>query len=161
MATCGKCKATSVSVAHVKQCYGLLPQECNFRDDYEPVYMERRTSRPVVTEQRGRNMPIRQVVQDAGMYQNPDTNVIYKVQSAIHGSGRLYAKRLVVDGNTNAVSFGYDRGAIKNLNARWRMTSEQAKEFGALYGSCMVCGRTLTNEASIEAGIGPVCAGKL
>lgn len=35
------------------------------------------------------------------------------------------------------------------------------KEIGLLTGSCCVCGRTLVAEGSVEAGIGPVCSGKL
>ena len=37
---------------------------------------------------------------------------------------------------------------------------EAAKRIGMLTGNCCVCGRTLTNEGSVEAGIGPICAGK-
>jgi hypothetical protein len=38
---------------------------------------------------------------------------------------------------------------------------EQAsKRYGRELGHCGVCGRTLTNNDSIEAGIGPVCAAK-
>jgi Family of unknown function (DUF6011) len=37
---------------------------------------------------------------------------------------------------------------------------EAAKRIGLLTGTCCVCGRSLTNEGSIEAGIGPICAGK-
>lgn len=33
--------------------------------------------------------------------------------------------------------------------------------YGKELGSCGVCGRTLTNPESIEAGIGPVCRGKM
>lgn len=40
-----------------------------------------------------------------------------------------------------------------------RVTPEDAKRFGDLYGSCMKCSRTLTKPESIAAGIGPVCAG--
>ncbi len=40
-------------------------------------------------------------------------------------------------------------------------TLEQAKAYGRKTGRCMVCGRKLTHPASIAAGIGPVCAGKL
>lgn len=93
-----------------------------------------------------------------GMYRMDDT--IYKVQKAVHGSGRLYAKRLVVDGFGKA-HFEYAAGIVYRLRNEHRMTLEQAKEFGALYGTCCVCGRTLTREESIEAGIGPVCAGRL
>lgn len=38
---------------------------------------------------------------------------------------------------------------------------ESSVRYGKELGICGVCGRTLTNEASREAGIGPVCASKL
>lgn len=99
-----------------------------------------------------------------GMYLNPETGEIFKVQYAVHGSGKLYAKKLVVwedEGNLPAsVSFEYAPGMVYKLRPEWRMTLDQAKEFGALYGTCCVCARTLTKEESIEAGIGPICAGK-
>jgi hypothetical protein len=94
-----------------------------------------------------------------GMYRKDE--VIYKIQRAVHGSGHLYAKRLVPgDGYGAKASFVYAPGAMKVLTLANRMTLAEAKEWGALYGTCCVCGRTLTNEQSIEAGIGPVCAGK-
>lgn len=77
---------------------------------------------------------------------------IFKVQRAIHGSGQLYAKEL------QATKFDYAPGMYRRLNSSHRMTLEQAKEYGALYGTCCVCGRTLTDEKSIAEGIGPVCA---
>lgn len=109
---------------------------------------------------------------DEGMYRNPDTGVIYKVQRAVHGSGQLYAKVLRVvreaerdeegDILTSGVTvFDYAPGVLRTLNPRWRMTLEQAVEFGALYGTCVRCGRTLTKEKSIERAMGPICAGKL
>lgn len=85
-------------------------------------------------------------------------HVIYKVQRAIHGSGNLYAKRLTKYGDK--WKFEYAPGGIHKLSADTKMTLEQAKKFGMLYGTCCVCGRTLTDENSIKAGIGPVCAGK-
>lgn len=84
---------------------------------------------------------------------------IYKVQVAVHGSGRPYAKVLTSHGTTEW-SFEYAAGVVRRLSAETRMTLEEAKEWGALYGSCCVCSRTLTNEESIAAGIGPICAGK-
>lgn len=95
-----------------------------------------------------------------GMYRDPETETIFKVQRAIHGSGHLYAKVLVVDGFGQA-HFDYAAGAIRKIRPEWKMTLEEAKQFGALYGTCCVCARTLTNEKSIEAGIGPICAEKL
>jgi hypothetical protein len=37
---------------------------------------------------------------------------------------------------------------------------ESAVSFGKTFGSCSCCGRTLTNELSIQLGIGPICRGK-
>ena len=78
---------------------------------------------------------------------------VYKVQQS-RESGRLYAKELV-DGK-----FIYASGAIYRITAGDRMSLEDAKAYGKLTGTCCSCGRELTNEDSIEAGIGPICAGK-
>jgi hypothetical protein len=83
--------------------------------------------------------------------------IVFKVQRAVHGSGSLYAK--VLDVSTER--FEYAPGAIRRLTLADKMTRQQAEEFGKLYGICCVCSRTLTNEDSIERGIGPVCAGRV
>lgn len=85
---------------------------------------------------------------------------IYKVQRAVHGSGNLYAKRLVIPDDGSKPRFEYAPGAIRNLLPEWKMTLDEAREFGVLYGTCVVCGRTLTDETSISRGIGPVCEAK-
>ncbi len=92
-----------------------------------------------------------------GMYRDPE-GVVYKVVKAVHGSGRLYAQRLVIEGTSGR--FEYAGGVIRSLKAEWRMTLEEAKAFGSLYGFCVRCGATLTDDASIKAGIGPICAGR-
>ena len=94
---------------------------------------------------------------EAGMYRVGD--VVYKVQKAIHGSGRMYAKRLVVHGPGEA-TFEYDSGAIRKITAEDRMTLEDAQAFGHNYGVCCNCGALLTDPKSIAAGIGPICAKK-
>jgi hypothetical protein len=123
-----------------------------------------------------------QAVVPEGMHRASGT--IFKVQRAVHGSGNLYAKRLVgfhpasVNGKCYCSdlqgvlcgvcrepektewSFEYAPGVMRYLSADTLMTLDEAKAFGALYGTCCQCGRTLTNESSIEAGIGPVCAEK-
>lgn len=52
------------------------------------------------------------------------------------------------------------KAGLKGLTAEHKLTLEQAKRFGHIYGVCCVCSRTLTDEESIAAGIGPVCAAK-
>lgn len=42
-----------------------------------------------------------------------------------------------------------------------RMTPEDAKRFGDLYGSCFKCSRTLTDPESIASGYGPICGGRM
>jgi hypothetical protein len=41
-----------------------------------------------------------------------------------------------------------------------RMTVDQAKEFGLVFGQCCNCGRTLVASKSVLAAIGPVCIKK-
>jgi len=101
-----------------------------------------------------------------GMYRLPNGE-IYKVQKAVHGSGQLYAKKLVkldepttVRGKEAHYAFEMARGAIRQLRPEHRMTREDAKKFGDLYGCCCRCGTVLTDEESIARGIGPVCADK-
>lgn len=89
---------------------------------------------------------------------------VYKVQKS-KTSGNLYAKKLqkmifpkVTKKYTQTHAFTYAPGAIHKLTAAHKATFEQAKKFGMTTGSCMICGRTLTKQESIDAGIGPVCA---
>lgn len=84
---------------------------------------------------------------------------IFKVQHAVHGSGRQYAK-VLVQFDDDSWDFEIARGVIFKLRPEHKMSLEEAREFGALYGTCCVCGRTLTSEESIEIGIGPICLSK-
>lgn len=102
--------------------------------------------------------PVRRPVTEDGFYYHD--GAAYKVQVAVHGSGRLYAKLFDVESGT----WEYAAGAIKKLSADEKMTLSQARaiadEFSQLYGTCFICGKTLTDETSIEIGMGPVCRAK-
>jgi hypothetical protein len=86
-------------------------------------------------------------------------DTLYKVGDDIYkttrsrGSGFLYAKLLDKYG-----TWQYTPGAMRNITPENRMTLEEAKQYGRTTGTCCQCGAKLTNEASIEAGIGPICA---
>lgn len=89
----------------------------------------------------------------------------FKVQVAVHGSGRRYAKKLVElperDEDGKIVSKGrweMARGVVYRLRKEDLLSAEEAAKFGQLYGMCMYCWRELTDERSIEVGYGPVCA---
>lgn len=89
----------------------------------------------------------------SGMYvRNGD---FYRV---VHSkAGRAYAKKL----NRRNGKYEYARGAIFNLRARDRATLEQVADVSRRLGKCCICGQTLTNARSVDAGIGPVCAKKI
>lgn len=81
--------------------------------------------------------------------------LVLKVQTS-PTTGRQYAKAL--DGTSWVYAPGSIR-KVRNGDAE-PLTLDKAKELGQLYGVCVRCGRTLTDEGSIAAGIGPICAGK-
>ncbi len=90
--------------------------------------------------------------------------VVFKVQVAHQGSGRLYAKRLrpelAEDARTAGAWEYVGREPFAHLSEVTLLGLEQAKELGRLYGVCVRCGALLTDEDSIARGIGPVCAEK-
>lgn len=85
---------------------------------------------------------------------------IYGIVRAKGGAQRLYAKKLVVDSFGKA-SFRFAGGMMRKLLPEHKITREQAKEFGSLYGVCCRCGRVLSNDDSIDRMMGPVCYSKM
>ena len=131
-----------------------LATELYAADEYA-AHVARQAQAPAAAPKAWR--PAAKVEQD-GMYLTPD-GTVYKVQQAkVGGSGRLYAKRLVVEDGTG--TFVYAPGEMSRLDASMRMTLEQAQVYGRLYGVCVRCGSPLTDEVSIANGIGPVCGAK-
>jgi Family of unknown function (DUF6011) len=117
--------------------------------------------------------PDRARVTHDGIYRNPATGETYKVQFPREAHGdvkRLYASLLVVDvepvtgDDGEVVAHGkrhwtYVGGASKVVRPGWRLSIDEAKALGALYGTCLY-GHPLTKEESIRKGIGPVCEEK-
>lgn len=91
---------------------------------------------------------------EEGMYRIPD-GTIYRVQIAKQGSGRPYAKKLVED--ADGWHFRRVAGMQFRLKASDKLSLDEAKEWGKLYGVCCKCGADLTDETSIAEGIGPIC----
>lgn len=82
------------------------------------------------------------------------------------GTDRRFAK--VLDPKTG--EWSYAKGAMAYLRQAEKITVAQAIEFGrqfstdpdlALYGRCFMCGRPLSNQESIDLGIGPICRDSL
>lgn len=100
---------------------------------------------------KGPEAPRKAPLEGPGMYALGER--IFKVQKS-RESGNLYAKELV-DG-----SFQYAAGAVKLLGPEDALSLDAAKAYGRATGTCCCCGRELTDPASIEDGIGPICATK-
>lgn len=97
-----------------------------------------------------------------GMYAKHGT--FFKVYTTKHGSNQKVAKRLVIDGQDTdgkyRVHFEYEgKKGLKGITADMKLTAEEAKQFGLLYGVCVRCGLDLTKEESIYVGYGRTCAG--
>jgi Family of unknown function (DUF6011) len=74
-------------------------------------------------------------------------------------SGRRYAKKLTKhEDGTHTWEFA--KGSVTKLQVNTKLSQEAAAQFGALYGTCICCLRTLDNEESIALGIGPICLKK-
>ena len=95
--------------------------------------------------------PAADAVACEGIYRAADGSVYRVVRS---DAGRLYAKKLRASGR----GFDYAAGAIRTLTAADRLTLTQAQAYGLEFGVCVVCGRELSDPASVQRGIGPVCA---
>jgi len=80
---------------------------------------------------------------------------VRKVYHTVHGNNTQVAKAW--DEDSRSFEYVGKRG-LKGLTPAHKMTLAEAVEFGSIYGICCNCSRTLTDEHSIEAGIGPVCA---
>lgn len=140
---CGNCKTTHESVEQVKACYeGVV-----VNDTARPV----RHIDSVTTVDK-----LPWVPEDSGIYKN--SLGIFKVYKALNGTHMLCKQLVIEDGVSGFLYRGGPRRFVKHDQ---RITLEEAKEFGTIYGVCAMCGRTLTDETSIANGIGPICASKV
>ncbi len=72
--------------------------------------------------------------------------------------GDVYVGRITPDGVLQLTAGNIDdRRAIEMIDSDPRAALQK---FGIDTGICGICGRTLTDPASISAGIGPICAAK-
>lgn len=82
-------------------------------------------------------------------------NDVYKVKTAVHGSGNLYASKWLPE-EKKWTYMG--QRVFSLLTAETKMTAEQASVWGKLYGRCVRCHLPLTDEISQAHGYGKTCA---
>jgi len=129
----------------------------------EQTYATKHTDRPPTAPREQYATPKTPHELEDGMYRRAKDGVFFKLYHTVHGANVQVAKELIVinEGPPAEVTFEYrGRKPLYSLKPSDRLTIEQAREFGHLYGTCCICGRTLTNELSIALGIGPVCGNR-
>jgi hypothetical protein len=98
--------------------------------------------------------PEPQKITREGMFRDEQGRV-FRVQQA--QAGHLYALML----EPASGQFVYIRGSMAGLSETSRLTLDECKAIGKAIGRCVVCGARLTDPASVERGIGPICANKI
>jgi hypothetical protein len=102
-----------------------------------------------------RSMPVlpREVQVDVGAYKYE--GIVYSVRRA-RESKKLHAYHW----STDSAEWVYSGNIKYQLRPEHRLTHDEAREFGATTGTCVHCGRTLTDEASVRYGMGSTCRRK-
>ena len=93
---------------------------------------------------------------DAGVYKNADGKV-YRVYFG-QQSGQMLCKEVV--GTTKESADFIYRGLAERYVTGEKLPLDEAKAWGKATETCIACGRRLDVPESVDAGIGPVCAGK-
>jgi hypothetical protein len=86
--------------------------------------------------------------------------VINRASDYGRNPGALYVKNDQGDYLGKIVGTQYTGKPAPALTAIAADPRGEAIKYGQRTGTCSCCGRTLTNEGSIDAGIGPICASK-
>lgn len=82
----------------------------------------------------------------------PDNETSYQGFAFVHGSEILMFKR-------HAASVELKK-TLESLLADEETARKMGVEYARMSGNCYICNHILTTPESIEAGIGPICAGK-
>jgi hypothetical protein len=145
---CGHCKGTHGSVADVRLCYGLRNNPSKPSFGAAPVA-------PKVAAAELPNLPRAFYALRRG-----GTVKFYRVDKPAGGKWAGYT--------FVSVQASDDFFSVRDYSERQAILAEIASDpkaalalYGHGIGRCGICHRTLTRAESIEAGIGPVCAGRL
>jgi hypothetical protein len=149
--TCGKCKATGQTVAHVRECYaGTATAPTVTTVPTAPVASVR---------------PVADIPQGYYAVQaSPALVLFYRVSQGKAGTrweGYTFLDRV------HGAPGDFRKEAIRGVSARSTLariasdTEGAAALFGRAHGVCGLCSSPLTDPESIARGIGPVCAAKL
>ena len=168
MATCGKCKATGVSVNHVRACYEqagtVITTErptavpVGVSPDWELVNnLRREVAKYLPGQHGGDKIGYFAVVGEGG----PAGYMakFYRVKQL--GKGK-WAGKVFVDAQASD-DYHPVRDPRSLVSVLAKISNDPvgaAKLYASELGNCYACNRTLTDPESISLGIGPVCRNK-
>lgn len=99
------------------------------------------------------NLPARQVQVEVGAYLY--NGIVYSLRKSPQ-SGKLHAYHW----NDQTSAWDYSGNVKYELRPEHRLSFVEASNFGALTGTCVHCGRTLTDAKSVRIGLGTSCRKK-
>lgn len=102
------------------------------------------------------------VALDDGIYEVGGNYVL--VYHTVHGANQQVAKELVIIGPDEEGKFTGEwnyvgKAGLRRLTPDHKLSEEDARKFGTVYGICVRCARTLTANESKHVGYGATCAG--
>ena len=159
---------TRALISWTSKPYFIVDEYVDTRSTWSKVFQTEPAARDAANQRWTNAIAIRNAKKVAAENARPEITegyweiwgIVYKVQRNLAGTG-IYAKRLDVaeDGTRSWTYCGWQ--GMRDLREHGtKVQGDTVKQYGTLYGACMICGRRLTNEESISDGIGPVCAGK-
>lgn len=160
MAKCGNCGQEGQTVEHVKECYagkhaalataevpvkGFAKAYVEAQSDYKPMALAPHVPASDYA-----------IKDELGL-------AFYRVKYGKKGTKWehfAFVSRLIGNPGTELISSPIknpsNRKAILNLLSQDALSA--AKLFSATFQKCCVCGAALSDEASLERGMGPICA---
>lgn len=156
---CAHCKARSVNIAHVKACARVevrVRSIGQFEVEGPALQQTPRTPPPFAAFTLARRAADGEDIE--GVYFKDDW--YYKVVQGTN-TGNWYAKVWESPLGDGQFEWSYaGRKPLYSLTEEHRISAEDAARFGQVTGTCVFCGRKLTDERSIDVGYGPKCAAK-
>lgn len=148
MATCGKCQATGVDVAHVRACFSVSA--------HVPVPTTPKRADYSSTANPGEFVPD----SDYALVKTDGTYIFYRVRRGKKGkwAGFVFVDQLV--GSQGDWAKYPVKGQNKDQVLRSLASDPHghALAFSREHGVCACCGSPLSDADSIARGFGPVCA---
>ena len=164
----GKALAETPASSTSAQVYGVY-------SEYREAWSQDRKAQAAALAAKENNTPVEKpatppVLRDIPIgvhvvvgYADDEPYTLFRVKKS-QTTGRIYALQFNRPAPHSGLkgSWGYvNTEPLSELSSLTTLDFETAKEYGDLYGACLRCDRDLTDELSVQRGIGPICFGNM